>query len=509
MLVEIEVAGFENRVRAIPGSSNNYRQLGAVSNGVLYLSGSGSATSLKLYNIESKKEETIIEGIFGYTLTADGKKLLYQRGNDYGIVAVQAGQKTVDGQLALNNMVLKIEPRVEWMQMFVDGWRTLRDWFYDPKMHGVDWQKMRERYQVLVPHIATRADLDFVLGELGGELNAGHVYVNSGDQPRVERVDNGLLGAEIVAHSSGYFQIAKIFNGENWHEDFRSPLTEPGVRVNKGDFILAIDGRATTSVKNFYELLENKANRTVTLLINSKPLLAGAREEKVRPIKQEGNLRYLDWVQSRREYVEKVSNGRIGYIHLPNTAVEGNRELFKYFYPQSNKEALIIDDRYNGGGFVPDRMIELISRPLLNYWVRRGVEPSKVPGFSHQGPKAMLINGYSSSGGDAFPYYFRKLGLGKLIGTRTWGGLIGISGNPGFVDGGSMSVPVFRFLNTDGAWDIENVGVAPDIEVVDRPEKVTQGQDPSLEKAIELLMDELKRNPPVKIKQPAAPDESK
>lgn len=505
--VKIDVEGFENRVRAIPGTPNSYRSLSATASGVLYLVGQPAA--LKFYNLDAKKEETITEGIINYSLSADGKKFIFRKGEDYGIAAVQPGQKPTDGLLALNKLEMKITPREEWRQMFLDGWRIWRDWFYDPNMHGVDWQKMRARYEPLVAFIATRTDLDFVLGELGGELNAGHVYVNSGDQIRVERVDNGLLGAEIVPHQSGYYQIAKIFPGENWHEDFRSPLTEPGVKVRKGDYIIAIDGRSVRDVKNFYELLENKADRVVTLLVNDKPEPAGAREERVRPVSSEGNLRYLDWVQSRKEYVERMSNGRIGYIHMPNTAVEGNRELFKYFYPQINKDALIIDDRYNGGGFVPDRMIELLDRPILNYWARRGLELSSVPGFAHNGPKAVLINGYSSSGGDAFPYYFRKRGLGKLIGTRTWGGLIGISFNPGFVDGGSVSAPSFRFVDTDGKWAVENEGVAPDIEVVDRPELVVKGQDPSLEKAVELLLEELKTNPVKRVKTPVAPDESK
>ncbi|MEW6735090.1 MAG: PDZ domain-containing protein [Acidobacteriota bacterium] len=509
LVVKIDVEGFENRVRAIPGPPSSYRDLSATANGVLYLVGDGGDTKLKQYNIEQKKEEVIIEGISDYALSFDGKKFLFHRGNDYGIAALQPGQKASEGLLALQKMEIKIVPKLEWKQMFTDGWRTLRDWFYDPNMHGVDWGKMRERYEPLVPYIATRADLDFILGELGGELNAGHVYVNSGDEVRVERQDGGLLGAEIVAHSSGYFQVVKIFPGENWHERFRSPLTEPGVKVRKGDFILAVDGRSTKEVKNFYELLENKANRSVTLLVNSKPEATGAHEERLRPVASETNLRYLDWVQSRQEYVERASQGRIGYIHIPNTALEGNRELFKYFYPQANKEALIIDDRYNGGGFIPDRMIELLDRPVLNYWARRGLEPLSAPGFSHEGPKATLINGYSSSGGDAFPYYFRKRGLGKLIGTRTWGGLIGLTGNPTFIDGGSVSAPTIRFVDTEGQWAVENVGVYPDIEVVDRPDLVTKGQDPSLEKAIEVLMEELKSKSPKKIKIPTPPDESK
>jgi tricorn protease len=239
--------------------------------------------------------------------------------------------------------------------------------------------------------------------------------------------------------------------------------------------------------------------------VNSKPESAGAHEEKVRPTAKETNLRYLDWVQSRRAMVDKLSGGRIGYIHLPNTANEGNRELFKYFYPQVDKDALIIDDRYNGGGFIPDRMIELLDRPILNYWVRRGVKPQQTPAYANNGPKAMLINGYSSSGGDALPYYFRERKLGTLIGTRTWGGLIGISGNPGLMDGGNISAPQFRFLDNTGQWAVENVGVSPDIEVVDRADLVVAGHDPSLEKAVQVLMDELAKNPPKKVTVPPAP----
>lgn len=507
--VKVDIDGFESRVRAIPGGASNYRGLNANENGVFYLVGNGPGTSLKFYNIESKKEETILEGIFNYDLSADGKKVIFNRGDDYGIVPAQAGQKPTDGLLALNKMDMKIDPKVEWKQMYTDGWRIWRDWFYDPTMHGVDWQKMRERYEVMVPYIGTRQDLDFILGELGGELNAGHVYVNSGDNPDINRVLGGMLGAEINAHASGYFQVAKIFPGENWHENFRSPLTEPGVKVKQGDFILAVDGRSCKEVKNFYQLMENRANKVVTLLVNDKPVLEGAREEKIRPIAKETNLRYLDWVQSRREFVEKASNGRIGYIHLPNTAQEGNRELFKYFFPQINKEALIIDDRYNGGGFIPDRMIEMLDRPVLNYWARRGVAPSSAPNASHSGPKAMLTNGYSSSGGDALPYYFRRRGLGKIIGTRTWGGLIGITNNPGFVDGGSVSAPSFRIFSPEGEWVVENVGVSPDIEVVDRADLIVKGQDPSLEKAIEVLLEELKKKPALKPKQPPYVDESK
>jgi tricorn protease len=318
-------------------------------------------------------------------------------------------------------------------------------------------------------------------------------------------VDSGLLGAEVETDASGYVRIARIFPGENWHQDFRSPLTEPGVDVKLGDYVLAVDGVPTDQVANFYELLANKANRTVTLTVNDQADLKGAREEKVRPVTNEQNLRYLEWVQANREKVDQASGGRIGYIHLPDTAVKGNRELFKYFYPQADKEALIIDDRYNGGGFIPDRMVALLARPLLNYWVVRGGVALPTPAFAHTGPKVTLINGQAGSGGDAFPYYFKKLGLGPLIGTATWGGLIGLSGGPTLLDGGTVTAPSFRFLTTEGEWAVENEGVAPDIEVVDRHDEVARGNDPSLEKAIEILMAELARQLGKEVTAPPPP----
>jgi tricorn protease len=501
VVVKIDPAGFENRVRAIPGSPGSYRDLDAIASGVLYITGPQGRQSLKLYNIDDRKEETIAENVRNYDLTADKQKLLLRIGNDYSIIAAKPGQKPAESTISLENLEMKIDPRTEWAQEFNDAWRILRDWFYDPNMHGLDWEAIRAKYAQLIPHVAHRVDLDYILGELAGELNAGHVYVDTPSDWQVPRVNNGLLGADIVA-DGGVFRIANVFPGENWHESFRSPLTEPGVRVNEGDYILAVDGVSTRGVDNFYRLLENKADRVVTLLVNAKPEAAGAREEKVRPVAKETNLRYLEWVQSRRAYVEKASGGRIGYIHLPNTGQEGNRELTKYFYPQVDKDALIIDDRYNGGGFIPDRMIELLDRPVLNYWARRNVKPNATPAYAHSGPKVMLINGYSASGGDALPYYFRKRGLGTIIGTRTWGGLIGLSGNPGLMDGGTISAPQFRFFDTEGKWAVEGVGVAPDIEVIDRPELVAAGQDPSLEAAVKLLMEQLAKNP---VKDPVVP----
>jgi tricorn protease len=505
---EIEIHGLESRIKVLPLPAGRYQNLQANENGVFYLKEENDQWNLAFYNIQDEKEIAVLSGVNNFVLSANGNKILYSSRGQYGIIDAGKNAEKDRGTLDLSGMMMKIDPKKEWHQIFVDGWRLIRDWFYDPNLHGVDWQKMRKKYEPLVEYVAHRADLDYIFGELGGELSSGHVYVNSGDQPRVERHDNGLLGCEVSPDPSGYYKITKIFPGENWHENFRSPLTEPGLHVKEGDFILAIDNQPVTTKENFYKYLENKGGHMVTLLINSRPTNTGAREIRIKTIKSETNLRYLDWVYSRQKLVEKLSGGKIGYIHIPNTAVEGNRELFKHFYPQTKKEALIIDDRYNGGGFIPDRMIELLDRPLLNYWMRRGVKPTRTPGFTHTGPKACLINGYSSSGGDAFPYYFKKRGLGLLIGTRTWGGLIGLSGNPNFVDNGSISIPTFRFLDTDGHWVIENEGVSPDIEVVDRPDLVVKGKDPTLEKAVEVLLKELKQHPVKKVVVPPPPVET-
>ncbi len=515
--VRIDVAGFEDRVQALPAAAGAYSNLQASGTAVFYLAaaddgdgGGGAAgagaAQLKMFDLKARKQSLVLDKVAAYQLSADGKKVLFQHGQDWGIADAKPDQKSGEGLLPLDKLQLRVHPREEWRQMYADAWRIMRDWFYDPGMHGVDWAAMRDRYGALLPYLGCRDDLDFLLEELGAELSAGHVYVTRGDEPEVTRVEGGLLGAEIEADPSGVFRIARIFPGENWHDAVRSPLTEPGVHVEEGDFILAVDGQPTRGVDNFYRLLENKAGRVVVLRVAASAAGKGAHDERVRPVKSEQSLRYLAWVRRSREWVDRASGGRIGYIHLPDTAVAGNRELFKSFYPQAGKQALILDDRYNGGGFIPDRMIALLSRPLLNYWVQRGiVEPNTTPGFVNTGPKVCLINGSAGSGGDAFPYYFRKLGLGPLIGTKTWGGLIGLSGNPPLLDGGSLSTPAFRFLDTEGHWVVENVGVLPDVEVVDRPDEIARGHDPSLERAVAYLLQEIEKHPPAPVKVPPIP----
>ncbi|HNZ69544.1 MAG TPA: PDZ domain-containing protein [Prolixibacteraceae bacterium] len=504
--VEIDFEGINNRITVLPGVAGEYRIAGAVDGGLLYMSGG----KLMRYNIAEEKSEEILDRAMTASVTADGKMIMYRSGSDFGIIKVSPNQKSGAGKVSLDQMEMKIDPRKEWDQIYADGWRIFRDYFYVDNLHGVDWAEVKARYSVLLPHVSHRADLDYILNEIVSESNAGHSYVDWGDFKNVKRIDTGLLGADLVADgAAGRYRIAKIFQGENWNPVRRSPLTEIGVDVKEGDYLVRINGKEVTLADNPYSLLENSIGRKVELTVSGKPDATDARTALVKPIASELELMAFNWVNERRAMVDKLSGGRIGYIYVPNTSTDGNRELFRGMYAYHDKEALIIDDRYNGGGFIPDRMADLLDRHTLVYWHRNGLLPTKAPGVAHDGPKVMLINGYSSSGGDAFPYFFKKLGLGQLIGTRTWGGLVGISGNARLVDGGYISVPRFGIFDKEEGWIIEGIGVYPDIEVVDRPEQLAKGVDPGIEKAVEVLLKELEVRPVKKVTIPAAPDRSK
>ncbi|MBK9357863.1 MAG: PD40 domain-containing protein [Bacteroidales bacterium] len=503
--VVIDMEGIADRIIALPMEAGDYFGLAAVDGGLLYVSNG----KMMRYSIEDEKAEEIIDKAFNYAVSADGKMVLYNAGGDYGICKIAPGQKPGTGKLDLDRMEMKIDPRKEWNQIYADGWRIFRDYFYVSNLHGVDWAGLKERYGAIVPFVGHRADLDYILSEIVAESNTGHSYVDWGDFKQVKRVEGGLLGAELVAdEAAGRYRIAKIYDSENWNPERRCPLSEQGVNVKEGDFLISINGREISLKDNPYEFLENLAERKVEISVNTSGEAAGARSCLIEPVKSELDLMYLDWVNERRALVDKLSGGKIGYIHVPNTAVEGNRELHRGLYAYHDKEALIIDDRYNGGGFIPDRMADLLDRKTLSYWHQNNLLPGRAPAIAHDGPKAMLINGYSSSGGDAFPYYFKKLGLGKLIGTRTWGGLVGISGNARLVDGGNISVPRFGIFDENSEWMIEGIGVYPDVEVIDRPEQLAKDIDPCIEKAVEMLLKELETNPVKKVNPPAPPDRS-
>ncbi len=503
--VSIDFEGINNRVEALPVPSGNYRIIGMADGGLLY----AADGKIMRYNAADRKTEEIMERAFMAIPTADGKMFMYRSGSDYGIAKVSPGQKAGTGKLDLDRMEMKIDPRSEWNQIYTDGWRIFRDYFYVENLHGVDWTGLKQRYGELLPFVGSRFDLDYILNEIVSESNAGHAYVDWGDIKRVKRVNTGLLGAELeLDAAANRYRIMKIYKGENWNESRRSPLTGQGVNVKEGDYLISINGKEITGKDNPYFFLENMVGIPVEIAVNSNPETSGAQTYTIKPIESEIELKHFNWVEERRAMVDKLSGGRIGYIYVPNTSFDGNRELYRGMYTYHDKEALIIDDRYNGGGFIPDRMADLLDRKTLTYWHRNGMLPNKAPGIAHDGPKVMLINGYSSSGGDAFPYFFKKMGLGKLIGTRTWGGLVGISGNARMVDGGYISVPRFGIYDENSEWIIEGIGVYPDIEVVDRPEQLAKGIDPGIEKAVEELLKELEANPVKKVQTPKSPDRS-
>lgn len=505
IVVSIDFEGANQRIVAFPLPSQDYWGLQAVEDGAVYFDEGG----MQRYNVKEQKNELIMAGIETGKVSADGKKFIYRSRGDYGVTSLAPNQKAGDGKLNLDNLTMRIEPRKEWNQIFVDGWRIFRDFFYVDNLHNVDWNGFRQKYSELLPYLNHRFDLDYIFGEIIAETNTGHSYADWGDFERVQRMETGLLGAKLKGDPANKrYIISKIFPGENWNPERRSPLTEQGIDIAEGEYLIAIEGTDITTDDNPYRFLENRVNVATRITVNSKPTAVGARTYTIRPIASEQELMHLDWVNTRRAMVDKLSGGRIGYIYVPNTAVEGNRELHRGMYAYHHKDALIIDERFNGGGFIPDRMIEMLTRETHALWHRAGLEPMSTPGIAHDGPKAMLINQYSSSGGDAFPYFFRQKKLGTIIGTRTWGGLVGISGNAGLVDGGYISVPRFGIYNSEGQWVVEGVGVYPDIEVIDAPHLLYRGHDPSLEKAVEVLMKQLEENPPKKWPVPADPDRS-
>lgn len=493
--LRIDPAGMIDRVQALPVAPGDYRTLRTTGEALYFLSGSeddaeANALTLRMIAIGATQDAIVAERVGSYALSGDGRRALLRRGDAFALVAARPQQDFSAATLDLSGLKVLLQPRGEWRQSFDDSWRIVRDWFYDPDMHGgmARWRALRTSYASWAEQIAHRADLDHVLHQLVGELDASHLYVASGDQPTVPRRDGGLLGAEIAADPSGYFRIARIFPGEPWHENTRSPLA--GL-ANDGDYILAIDGVDTRQVSNIYQLLQGKGGERIRLRINAEPSEIGAREATLQTITSEHGLRALAWVRERRALVDRLSDGRIGYIHVPNTGASGYGALLLGVQAYRGKEALIIDNRYNGGGLVPDRMIELLARRPLKHWKRRDQPLQSTPQLAHVGPKAMLINGHSASGGDTFAHYFRQLGLGPLVGTRTWGGTIAVDGNPKLADGGEVQVASARSLGLDGRWVIENEGVVPDVEAIDRPDMLAAGRDPSIETAVSLLLDAL------------------
>ncbi len=521
--IEITFEGFESRAILLPVPSGEFGTM-AVShdNKLIYVRrparGSGD-TGIKIFDLEDeeRKEKDVTAG-GNFDLSADRKKLLvFRGGSNLTIVDASAGGGKSQS-VSTSGMSTLIEPRVEWRQIMRDVHRLFRDFFYEPTMHGVDWDAVAARYKAQVEDASSREDVAFIIGEMISELNVGHAYVTGpGDvEDSTPMVPVGLLGADFelatVEHEGkqvSAYRITRIIEGAPWDADARGPLSQLGVQAKPGQYLLAVNGTPIDTAKDPWAPFVGLANRPTHITLSDAPVIdATAREVLITPTGSETNLRYRAWIEAKRAYVHEKSGGKIGYIYVPNTGVDGQDNLFRQFFGQRGHAALIVDERWNGGGQIPTRFIELLNRPTVNYWARRHGRDWTWPPDGHNGPKAMLINGLAGSGGDAFPHYFRQAGLGKLIGTRTWGGLVGISGNPGLIDGGAIAVPTFGFYEKDGTWGIEGHGVDPDIEVIDDPAKMVNGGDPQLDKAIEVLLAEVQTNPYVRPTRPKSPNRS-
>ena len=504
--LKIDFENLNYRMVDIPVPPGAYAKLEAPAEGQLYYlqfpyhdEGPGS---LRKYDLKERKD-TLVMSASDYTISANGEKILYQVQDKYGIA--ELGKKPDEPALDLGSVQVKIDPKAEWQNIFNEAWRVNRDYFYDPNMHGVDWAAMKDKYSQFLPHLTTRDDLYQVMEWMFSELGVGHHRFSSrgDDFEEPKNIKGGLLGAD-YAVENGRYRIKKIYGGLNWNPEMRSPLTEPGVNVQEGNYILKVNGEEVTANDNLFRFFENTAGKLVTLTVSSSPNLNNTRTEKVTPIDSEWALRNRDWIEGNIKKVNEATNGQVAYVYVPNTAYQGHEYFKRYFFPQANKKAVIIDERFNGGGQLADYYIDLLKRPHQANWNFRYGEDLKSPSASIQGPKVMLIDETAGSGGDYLPWMFRKFDMGTIIGKRTWGGLVGVLGYPEFIDGGIVTAPNVAFYTEEG-FKVENEGVAPDIEVEQLPKEVIAGKDPQLQKAIEVVMQQLKENPPKEIKRPPYP----
>lgn len=500
--VEIDVDGFEERAVVLPPTGGNLGQLAAAKGKLVYLrrplagSGPDAPSALVFYDLEEREEKTVLPDVDAFDLAAGGEKLLVQKDETWTVVALAPDQKLDPAKaLAVAGLETRVDPAAEWRQIFLDAWRFQRDYFYDPNMHGVDWDAVREHYARLLEDAVTRGDVNFILGEMIAELDASHAYRGGGDVDQPPARQTGLLGVDWEV-ADGAYRVARIVRGGPWDAEVRSPLDDPAVEVDEGDWVLAVNGVPLDPEREPWTALDGLAGAPVTLTVNDRPTAQGARDVLVRTLTLEEDLRlrHLEWIEGNRQLVAEASGGRVGYVYVPDTGVDGQTELVRQFRAQFNLPGLVIDERFNSGGQIPDRFIELLDRPPLAFWARRAAADWPWPPVAHFGAKAMLINGWSGSGGDAFPAYFRAAGLGPIVGTRTWGGLIGISGNPGLIDGGGVTVPTFRMYLPDGTWFREGHGVEPDIHVPEDPVAVEQGRDPQLLRAVAEVVKQLENS---------------
>ncbi len=510
--VKIDFDGIKDRIVALPIQGSNYGALTSVGDRLYYLRNGSrdERTKLLMYDLD-KRTETDLGNVNSYRVSTDGKKMLVSQQGQYAIIDLPTASISIQDRLNLSDMKVNLDRHAEWRQIFHESWRQMRDFMYTPNMHGMDWEAIRDQYEPLVDHVTHRADLTYVIGEMIGELNVGHAYVGGGDMPRAERIQLGLLGAQLEKdQQSGYFRITRILRGQNWQTNRRSPLTEIGVDVNEGDYIIAVDGMPTNELQDIYTALVDKADKQVTLRVNNQPREQGSRETVVVPIQDEHGLYYYNWVQDNIDYVYEQTDGRVGYIHIPDMGVSGLNEFVRNYYPQLRREGLIIDVRSNGGGNVSPMIIERLRREIAMFTVARNAAVNIDPSGMHLGPKVALADQFSASDGDIFAYRFKHYGLGPVIGQTTWGGVVGIRGTLPLLDGGFLNRPEFSRFDVEATeWVMEGVGVEPDIIVDNHPGKAYEGVDQQLDRAIEEILKKLEEEPVHIPDPPPYPDKSR
>jgi tricorn protease len=520
--VEIDFENISQRILALPIPARNYYGLSAGRPGVLFLvegppvdpidfEEGGPAQTLHKFDLKTRKTERILEGIGAFNLSFNGEKMLYRQKDQWFIAKAEKPAEGPPkpgegGPLKLDTMEVYVDPRTEWRHMYYQVWRDQRDFLYDPSLHGLDLEAAKKKYEPYLDGIASRDDLNYLFEEMLGEITIGHMFVGGGDRPEVKKLKGGLLGADYKIEN-GRYRFARVFNGENWNPKLRAPLTQPGVNVTAGEYLLAVNGREVGGSDNIYSFFEETAGKQVVLKVGPNPDGKGSREVTVVPVDDELGLRNLAWIEGNRRRVDEMTGGRVAYVYLPDTYSGGYTNFNRYYFAQVGKEAAIIDERFNGGGDIADYIIDYLRRPLLSFWTLREGQDITTPLMAIFGPKVMIINEMAGSGGDALPWMFRKTGIGPLIGKRTWGGLVGYYTNPGdLLDGGFTGTPNLAFYNPNGTWDVENHGVPPDIEVECDPKAVREGHDPQLEKAVEVVMELLKKNPLPTPHRPAYPN---
>lgn len=514
VVVHIDVDGIGQRILALDIPAGEYANLKAGPEGSVFYTepapeaGAGPPRlRLHRYQLSEREAAPFLEGIRSYTLSGDRKKLLYHEGGDrWGVVGTDRTPDVGDGRIDVAQLQMRVDPRAEWAQIFRETWRIQRDFFYDPEMHGADWDAVYDKYSPMVPYVGHRSDLSYLIATAAGELAVGHSYLTGeGDVPEAETVAVGLLGADFDIENGAY-RIGRIYTGENWNPELRAPLSAPGIHVDEGDYLLEVNGQPIAPPTNLYRAFEGTAGRQTLIRVNSRPTHEGSRIVTVVPVPSEAGLRARAWIEDNRRKVDELSGGRLAYVWLPNTAGAGYTAFTRYYYAQQDKQGAIIDERYNQGGMVADYIVNELDRKLMGYFARRAGEVVTSPQAGLYGPKVMIINESAGSGGDALPYYFKQRGIGPLVGTRTWGGLVGTLGVPATIDGGGITAPDLAFYDLAGRWAVENEGVAPDIEVEYTAADVIAGRDPQLERAVQEALRLLEEEPVMRVPRPAPID---